>query len=149
VLLIFYTYSLATILVLSIFHYPKVFLHKNLYRVVLFISTSTRCTEFLAEAHPTDAKTLGMKDGQFEKVTSRLGAVQAKSTKTEHVPKGIIFMNFHFWQAAINVLTNLALDSLVKIRNVGGLRCKCRSGLVDKQRIGWNVLSHSAYLSES
>ena len=118
-LLISYTYSLAAILALSISHYPKVFLHKNLYRVVLFISTSIRCLEFLVETHPTDAKTLGMKDGQFEKVTSRLGAVQTKSTKTEHVPKGIIFLNFHFWQAAINVLTNLVFDPLVKIRNMG------------------------------
>ena len=114
-LLISYTYSLATILALSISHYPKVFFHKNLYRVVLFISTSIRCLEFLLEAHPTDAKTLGMKDGQFEKVTSRLGAVQAKSTKTEHVPKGNIFMNFHLWEGANNLLTNPALDLLVKI----------------------------------
>lgn len=74
-----------------------------------------RCPESLVEIHPTDAKKLGIEDGQFAKVTSRRGAVQAKSTVTERVPAGTIFMNFHFKEAAVNLLTNPALDPIAKI----------------------------------
>ncbi len=104
-LLIFYTYSLATILALCISHYPKIFLLKNLYRLVLFISISAK----------RDAKTNGIEDGQLAKVVSRHGTFQAKSTVSEHVPEETIFMNFHFWEAAVNLFTNPALDPIAKI----------------------------------
>jgi predicted molibdopterin-dependent oxidoreductase YjgC len=41
--------------------------------------------------------------------------VQAKAKVTERVPKGTIFMNFHFKEAAVNLLTNPALDPICKI----------------------------------
>jgi predicted molibdopterin-dependent oxidoreductase YjgC len=74
-----------------------------------------RCPESLVEINPADAKKLGIEDGQFAKVTSRRGVVQAKSKVTERVPKGTIFMNFHFREVAVNLLTNPALDPICKI----------------------------------
>jgi formate dehydrogenase major subunit len=74
-----------------------------------------RCPESLVEIHPRDAEKLGIKDGQFAKVSSRRGVVQAKSTVTDRVPEGTIFMNFHFREAAVNLLTNPALDPICKI----------------------------------
>jgi formate dehydrogenase alpha subunit len=74
-----------------------------------------RCPESLVEIHPNDAKELGIQEGQFAKVTSRRGVVQAKAKVTERVPKGTIFMNFHFKEAAVNLLTNPALDPICKI----------------------------------
>lgn len=74
-----------------------------------------RCPESLVEIHPKDAKKLGIKDGQLTKVSSRRGALQVKSTVTERVPEGTIFMNFHFREAAVNLLTNPALDPVCKI----------------------------------
>ena len=74
-----------------------------------------RCPESLVEINPSDAKKLGIKEGQLTKVSSRRGVVQAKAQVTERVPKGTIFMNFHFKEAAINLLTNPALDPLCKI----------------------------------
>jgi formate dehydrogenase major subunit len=74
-----------------------------------------RCPESLVEIHPVDAKKLGIKEGQFAKVSSRRGVVQAKSTVTDRVPEGTIFMNFHFREAAVNLLTNPALDPICKI----------------------------------
>jgi formate dehydrogenase alpha subunit len=74
-----------------------------------------RCPESLVEINPADADKLGIKDGQFAKVSSRRGAVQAKSTVTDRVPEGTIFMNFHFKEAAVNLITNPALDPVCKI----------------------------------
>jgi formate dehydrogenase major subunit len=74
-----------------------------------------RCPESLVEIHPNDAKKLGIQEGQFAKVTSRRGVVQAKAKVTERVPKGTIFMNFHFKEASVNLLTNPALDPICKI----------------------------------
>jgi len=74
-----------------------------------------RCPESLVEINPADADKLGIKDGQFAKVSSRRGAVQAKSTVTDRVPEGTIFMNFHFREAAVNLITNPALDPVCKI----------------------------------
>jgi predicted molibdopterin-dependent oxidoreductase YjgC len=74
-----------------------------------------RCPESLVEINPADAEKLKIKDGQMVKVTSRRGSVQAKSKITERSAKGIIFMNFHFREAAVNLLTNPALDPICKI----------------------------------
>jgi formate dehydrogenase alpha subunit len=74
-----------------------------------------RCPESLVEIHPRDAERLGISAGQFVKVFSRRGVVQAKSWVTTRVPEGTIFMNFHFKEAAVNLLTNPALDPIAKI----------------------------------
>jgi formate dehydrogenase alpha subunit len=74
-----------------------------------------RCPESLVEINPVDAKKLKLSDGQLVKVSSRRGAVQAKSHMTMRVPAGTIFMNFHFREAAVNLLTNPALDPIAKI----------------------------------
>lgn len=74
-----------------------------------------RCPESLVEINPADGKKLGLTGGQFVKVSSRRGTLQAKSDLTERVPEGTIFMNFHFREAAVNLLTNPALDPVAKI----------------------------------
>lgn len=74
-----------------------------------------RAPESLVEIHPTDAGKLGLKTGQCVKVSSRRGTVSAKSQITTRVPKGTVFMNFHFKEAATNLLTNAALDPVAKI----------------------------------
>lgn len=74
-----------------------------------------RCPESLVEINPKDAEKLGVSAGQFVKVSSRRGEVQAKSEVTTRVAEGTIFMNFHFHEAAVNLLTNPALDETVKI----------------------------------
>ena len=69
----------------------------------------------LAEINPSDAKELGVEDGAKVKVTSRRGEVEVEAQVTERVPRGTIFMSFHFGEAAANVLTNPALDPVAKI----------------------------------
>ena len=74
-----------------------------------------RCPESLIEIHPADAVKFCIDEGQMVKVTSRRGAVEAKAQITEKSPQGTIFMNFHFAEAAVNLLTNSALDPIGKI----------------------------------
>ena len=76
---------------------------------------SERCPESLVEINPFDAQRLKIEEGQFVKVTSRRGTVSAKARLTERSAKGTIFMNFHFHEAAVNLLTNPALDPIGKI----------------------------------
>ena len=74
-----------------------------------------RCPESLIEIHPDDAVKFGINEGQMVKVTSRRGKVEAKAQITEKSPQGTIFMNFHFAETAVNLLTNSALDPIGKI----------------------------------
>jgi formate dehydrogenase alpha subunit len=74
-----------------------------------------RCPESLVEIHPEDAGKLGIADGQKVRVSSRRGKVEAKAMITEKSAPGSIFMNFHFNEAPVNVLTNPALDPIGKI----------------------------------
>lgn len=74
-----------------------------------------RCPESLVEINPVDADKLKIAEGQKVKVTSRRGSVEAKATITKKSAPGSIFMNFHFADASVNLLTNPALDPIGKI----------------------------------
>jgi len=74
-----------------------------------------RCPESLVEINPIDADQLGIAEAQMVKVTSRRGAVKAKAQITPKSPQGTIFMNFHFGESPVNMLTNPVLDPIGKI----------------------------------
>jgi predicted molibdopterin-dependent oxidoreductase YjgC len=94
---------------------------RNLYQ--FHTGTMTRKTrginqlspEERTEIHPKDAEMLGIADGDPIQIASRRGAVTARARVTDDVPPGVIFMTFHFWESAANVLTNDALDPIAKI----------------------------------
>jgi formate dehydrogenase major subunit len=67
------------------------------------------------EVNPQDAARLGINDGDFIKISTRRGYVAARAWKTERVPKGTIFMTFHYWEACSNELTNTATDPICGI----------------------------------
>jgi len=71
--------------------------------------------EALVEINPQDAQELKVEDGEFVEVTSRRGKIKAKAKVTEKSGKGVVFMSFHFHEAAANLLTNAALDPVAKI----------------------------------
>jgi formate dehydrogenase alpha subunit len=74
-----------------------------------------RCPESLVEIHPSDAQRLGITDGQKVRITSRRGTVEARAQITPRSDVGMVFMNFHFHEAPVNLLTNPALDPVGKI----------------------------------
>lgn len=71
--------------------------------------------EGTVEIHPEDALRLGIADGSLAQVTSRRGSVTAKAEVTTRTQPGLVFMTFHFADAAANVLTIAALDPVAKI----------------------------------
>ena len=70
--------------------------------------------EEFVQLNEEDAGVLGVADGDRVKVSSRRGQVAVRVKVTEEVPKGVIFMTFHFKESPVNVLTNCALDPKAK-----------------------------------
>jgi len=67
------------------------------------------------EIHPSDALELGIEDGVNVRVTSRRGEIEISTKVTSRSPQGTVFIPFHFFEAAVNRLTNPALDPIGKI----------------------------------
>ena len=72
--------------------------------------------EGMLEMNPDDANRLGIKEGDgLVEVSSRRGTITVKAKATDHLPPGVVFMTFHFKEAAANLLTIDALDPVAKI----------------------------------
>jgi formate dehydrogenase alpha subunit len=71
--------------------------------------------EARVEISPEDAQRLAISDGDQIEVTSRRGEVVARAWVTDRAQEGIVFIPFHFSEAAANLLTNPALDPIAKI----------------------------------
>jgi formate dehydrogenase alpha subunit len=71
--------------------------------------------EGYVEISPEDANRLGVKHGEKVKVTSRRGQIDIKAKVTDMVSQGIVFIPFHFKEAAANMLTSRELDPVAKI----------------------------------
>ncbi|MGC8610466.1 MAG: formate dehydrogenase subunit alpha [Thermoplasmata archaeon] len=67
------------------------------------------------EINTDDAKVLGIKNNEKILVETRHGKLCVKARVTENVPKGILFMPFHYVEAPANVLTNSNLDPKARI----------------------------------
>ena len=71
--------------------------------------------EALVEISPEDAEELNIKDEELVEVSSCRGKIKAKVKVTKKSSKGVVFISFHFKEAAANLLTNAALDPVSKI----------------------------------
>ena len=71
--------------------------------------------ESLIEINPADARQVGVDSGMMVDVSSRRGKVRVKANVTDRPPAGTVFMNFHFREVAVNLLTNPALDPVPRI----------------------------------
>jgi predicted molibdopterin-dependent oxidoreductase YjgC len=67
------------------------------------------------QINPDDASRLRVAQGDLVEITSRRGVVQAKALVTDRVPKGMVYMPFHYREAPANALTLDALDPIAKI----------------------------------
>ncbi|MEI7848510.1 MAG: molybdopterin dinucleotide binding domain-containing protein, partial [Chloroflexota bacterium] len=78
-------------------------------------SLMTLYSQALIEISPWDAEKLGLAAGQFVRVESRRGVIEAKAWVTDRVPPGMVYANFHFPEASANELTQAVLDPVSKI----------------------------------
>jgi formate dehydrogenase major subunit len=69
----------------------------------------------VASLHPVDMAALGAKPGQLITIESRRGKVSLYARADESSPHGAVFVPFCYYEAAINKLTNSALDPFGKI----------------------------------
>ena len=63
-----------------------------------------------AELHPEDAAAIAIQGGENVRVTSRRGSILVPARITDTVEMGEVFIPFHFFESAANVLTQKALD---------------------------------------
>ena len=66
--------------------------------------------EARVEVHPTDADLVGIEDGDALRVASRRGSIVLRAWVTGRTSPGVVFIPFHFAEAAANLLTIDALD---------------------------------------
>jgi formate dehydrogenase major subunit len=69
----------------------------------------------VALIHPLDLAELGAKPGELITLESRRGKVSLYARADDGSPRGAIFVPFAYYEAAINKLTNPALDPVGKI----------------------------------
>jgi len=72
--------------------------------------------EAYIEINPADAQDLSLAEGVMVNVISRRGSITVKARVTTRPGKGVVFIPFHFKEAAANMLTsNASLDPIAKI----------------------------------
>ncbi|MFQ5508221.1 MAG: formate dehydrogenase subunit alpha [Leptospirillia bacterium] len=71
--------------------------------------------EGFVEIHPDDADALGLVPDQPVRVTSRRGEITVRALFSERSRPGVVFIPFHFAEAAANALTNTVLDEKCNI----------------------------------
>jgi len=67
------------------------------------------------EISAEDAKLLGIKNSQTVTIESRHGSIETKARITDKIPKGVVFVPFHYDESRVNRLVGKALDPLSKI----------------------------------
>ena len=65
--------------------------------------------------NPSDAKAMGVGDGDFVRVSSRRGTIETRARLSHRDTPGTCFMPFHFREAAANLLTIDEIDPMGKI----------------------------------
>ena len=71
--------------------------------------------EARVEIHPDDATALKVADAQAVRVSSRRGSIVLRAKVTQKTTRGVVFIPFHFHEAAANLLTVDVVDPLAKI----------------------------------
>ena len=92
-----YPFALCTGRIL--FHYHTGVMTRKTERLNFEVS------EAFVEINPEDAKEEGIEDGAVVVVKSRRGELRPVAKVTEGMPKGMLFMPWHFAECAANVLT--------------------------------------------
>jgi formate dehydrogenase major subunit len=69
----------------------------------------------VASMHPLDLAELGVEPGGVITVTSRRGTITIYARSDDGTPRGAVFIPFCFYEAAVNLVTNSAIDPEAKI----------------------------------
>ncbi len=75
----------------------------------------SRTPDAFVEINPEDAKNLNLNHGDRLTIASRRGTIQAQADISEKCAQGVVFIPFHYSEAAVNRLTNPKFDPIAKI----------------------------------
>ena len=75
----------------------------------------SRTPDAFVEINTADAKKLNLSQGDRLIISSRRGSIQASADISGKCAEGVIFIPFHYSEAAVNRLTNAKLDPIAKI----------------------------------
>jgi formate dehydrogenase major subunit len=78
--------------------------------------------------HPLDLEALGAQPGSVLTIESRRGTVTLYARADDGTPRGAVFVPFCYYEAAINKLTNAALDPFAKIPEFKYCAVRVRAG---------------------
>jgi formate dehydrogenase major subunit len=88
----------------------------------------------VALVHPLDLAAMGGQPGDVVTIASRRGAVSLYARADDGTPRGAVFVPFCYYEAAINRLTNAALDPFAKIPEFKYCAVRVRPGGVAPQQ---------------
>lgn len=88
----------------SIFHYHTGTMTRRTKKL------NDEVSESFCQINPKDAVSEDIKDGSMITLRTRRGSIDVQARVTEEVPEGLVFIPFHFSEAAANKITNPALD---------------------------------------
>lgn len=71
--------------------------------------------EAVATINPFTLEEMGVRPGEIITLSTRRGAISVTARVDEAVPTGAVFMAFCYYEAAVNKLSNAALDQAAKI----------------------------------
>jgi predicted molibdopterin-dependent oxidoreductase YjgC len=81
-------------------------------------------SEGYVEINPNDASDFNIKDGELVAVSTRRGSIRIKAKVSDRPMANVVFIPFHFAEAAANKLTIDALDPTCKIPEFKVCACK-------------------------
>lgn len=81
-------------------------------------------SEAYVEMNSNDANNYNVKDGEVVSISTRRGSIRVKTKVTDRPMPNVVFVPFHFHEAAANKLTNDALDPTCKIPEFKVCACK-------------------------
>jgi len=75
----------------------------------------SRTPEAFVELNPADAAKLGVSQGDRLEIASRRGAIEVVADVSDRCDEGVVFIPFHYSEAAVNRLTNPVIDPVANI----------------------------------
>ena len=79
------------------------------------VGLQSRTPQAFVEINPADARRLGVVAGERLSISSRRGTIEVVADISERCDEGVVFIPFHYQEAAVNRLTNNAIDPVANI----------------------------------
>lgn len=89
------------------------------------------CPRAYVEINNFDAQELSINDGDYVRIISRRGTVELEAKVTDRIFRGVVFIPFHFKEAAANLLTISRYDPIARIPELKV--CAVRIGSVERR----------------